>query len=231
VSRAPRQVVVSGGTGALGRAVTAAFLGANDRVIVPWIDVKERAELERAEADALKESRLELVEADVAEASGAAAVAAAAGPVDVLVNGVGGFAGGSTVWETELDVWDRLYRMNVRTAVALSRAVLPGMIARQRGSIVNVASEAALARPAGLAAYSASKDAVLVLTETLQRETLPHGIRVNAISPSTIDTPANREAMPDADFSTWTAPASIASVVLLLASDGASSVRGARIPV
>jgi NAD(P)-dependent dehydrogenase (short-subunit alcohol dehydrogenase family) len=96
VSRTPRQVVVSGGTGALGRAVTAAFLGANDRVVVPWIDVKERAELERAEADALKESRLELVEADVAEASGAAAVAAAAGPVDVLVNGVGGFAGGSS---------------------------------------------------------------------------------------------------------------------------------------
>ena len=89
MSRAPRQVVVSGGTGALGRAVTAAFLGANDRVVVPWIDVKERAELERAEADAVKESRLELVEADVAEASGAAAVAAAAGPVDVLVNGVG----------------------------------------------------------------------------------------------------------------------------------------------
>jgi NAD(P)-dependent dehydrogenase (short-subunit alcohol dehydrogenase family) len=72
---------------------------------------------------------------------------------------------------------------------------------------------------------------VLVLTETLQREVMAHGIRVNAISPSTIDTPANREAMPDADFSTWTAPASIASVVLLLASDGASSVRGARIPV
>jgi NAD(P)-dependent dehydrogenase (short-subunit alcohol dehydrogenase family) len=231
VSRAPRNVIVSGGTGALGRAVTAAFLAANDRVVVPWIDPGERAEIERAEADALAAKRLELVEADVAEAAGAAAVAAAAGAVDVLVNGVGGFAGGSPVWETELEVWDRLYRMNLRTAVALSRAVLPGMVARAGGSIVNVASEAAITRPAGLAAYSASKGSVLVLTETLQREVVAHGIRVNAVSPSTIDTPANRRAMPDADFSTWTPPASIAGVVLVLASDAASGMRGARIPV
>ena len=231
MSRAPRNVIVSGGTGALGRAVTAAFLAANDRVVVPWIDAGERAEIERVEADALRAARLELVEADVAEAAGAAAAAAAAGAVDVLVNGVGGFAGGSPVWETELEVWDRLYRMNVRSAVALSRAVLPGMIARAGGSIVNVASEAAITRPAGLAAYSASKDSVLVLTETLQKEVAAHGIRVHAVSPSTIDTAANRQAMPDADFSTWTPPASIAAVVLVLASDEASSMRGARIPV
>ena len=105
MSRAPRQVIVSGGTGALGRAVTAAFLAANDRVVVPWIDAGERAEIERVEADALRATRLELVEADVAEASGAAAVAAATGAVDILVNGVGGFAGGQPVWETELALW------------------------------------------------------------------------------------------------------------------------------
>ncbi|MEN8184108.1 MAG: SDR family NAD(P)-dependent oxidoreductase [Myxococcota bacterium] len=226
-----RTSVVSGGTGGLGRAVTAALLGAGDRVVVPWIAEDERRDLEQAHPEAASQDRLVFVQADVTGTEGAGAVARVAGPATLLVNGVGGFAGGMPVVETELEVWDRLYRMNVRSAVALSRALLPDMIARRRGIVVNVASEAAVARPAGLAAYSASKDAVLVLTETLQKEVLAFGIRVNAISPSTIDTEANRRAMPDADFSTWTAPADIAAVVLTLASDAARSVRGARIPV
>lgn len=231
VRSSARTVVVSGGTGALGREVVAAFLGAGDRVIVPWIDAGERTALEEARAPDLAASRLVLVEADVADAAGAARVADSAGAVDTLVNGVGGFGGGAPVWETELELWDRLYRMNLRSAVSLSSAVLPGMIARGRGVVINVASEAALSRPAGLSAYSASKDAVLVFTEVLQKEVVGHGIRVNAISPSVIDTPANRRAMPGADFSSWTQPAAIASVVLLLASDAARTVRGARVPV
>jgi NAD(P)-dependent dehydrogenase (short-subunit alcohol dehydrogenase family) len=124
-----------------------------------------------------------------------------------------------------------MYRMNLRTAAACSRAVLPGMRERKRGVIVCVASQAAFARPAGLAAYAASKAGVVVLAQCLQEEVAADGIRVAAVVPSTIDTPANRAAMPRADFSAWTPPAAIAGVVLWLASDAARTVRGALIPV
>ena len=226
-----RSVIVTGGTGALGRAVVEAFLSAGDRVIVPWIVKPERDEIAALHPEALASETLLLLEADVAEESGAAEVARTAGGADVLVNGVGGFGGGAPVHETGLDLWDRMYRMNVRTAVAASRAVIPGMLARGRGSILLVASQAAHERPAGLAAYSAAKAAVMVLTQTLQKELAHAGVRVNAVVPTTIDTPANREAMPDADFTSWTPPAEIARVLVWLASEAARTVRGGLIPV
>jgi NAD(P)-dependent dehydrogenase (short-subunit alcohol dehydrogenase family) len=226
-----RSVVVSGGTGALGRAVVRAFLAAGDRVVVPWLVASEREALAEAEGGAAAESRLLLVEADVADEAGATATIQAAEPVDVLVNCVGGFEGGAPILETELEVWDRMYRINVRTAVALSRAAVAAMLPRKQGAVIHVASRAAFDRPAGLAAYSASKQAVLVLTETLQKEVGATGIRVNAVVPTTIDTPANRRAMPDADFSSWTAPATIAGVIGWLSSDAAAAVRGGFIPV
>jgi len=191
----------------------------------------ERDAIAAEEGPAVASGRLVLIEADLAEDTGARAVAAALPDVDVLVNGVGGFAGGAPLHETDLEVWDRMFRTNVRTAVAMSRAVLPGMLARGRGSIVNVASRAAFERPPGLAAYAASKAAVVALTESLQREVLAHGLRVNAVVPTTIDTPANRAAMPGADFSLWTPPARIADVIHWLASDASATVRGALVPV
>ncbi len=226
-----RTVIVTGGTGALGRAVVRRFLEHGDRVLAPWIVAAERDAIAGDEADALAAGALELVECDVAEEASAAELARAAGAVEVLVNGVGGFAGGPAVQETGLEVWDRMYRMNLRSAAAMCRAVVPGMRERGRGSILLVASRAAYDRPAGLAAYSASKAGVMVLTETLQHEVADSDIRINAVVPTTIDTPANREHMPDADFSTWTAPARIAEVMLWLASDAASAVRGGLIPV
>jgi len=219
-----RSVIVTGGTGALGRAVVDAFLAAGDRVCVPWV-VRQEAE---TMAD---HPRLQLVGVDVAEEAGAAALVKAAGAVVVLVNGVGGFAGGSPHHETDLDIWDRLYRINVRTAAAMCRAVLPGMLERAGGAIVNVASRAALDCPPGIAAYSAAKAAVVALTRSLQNEVAGSGIRVNAVVPTTIDTPANRAAMPDADFATWTPPGEIARVIRWLTSDEARSVRGALVPV
>jgi NAD(P)-dependent dehydrogenase (short-subunit alcohol dehydrogenase family) len=105
------------------------------------------------------------------------------------------------------------------------------MRARRSGAIVCIASRAAIDRPAGLAAYSASKSGVLVLVETLQREVAADGIRVNAVVPTTIDTPANRSAMPNADFTQWTKPERIADAILWLASDAAATVRGGAIPV
>lgn len=231
MSATPRHTLVTGGSGALGRAVVRAFLSAGDRVTVPWIVPGEREALEESETPALRSGKLVLVEADVSGDEGATRVVSASGGAHVLVNGVGGFAGGAPVHETELEAWDRMYRMNVRTAVALCRAVVPGMIARRAGVILNVTSRAAIDRPAGLAAYSASKSAVVVLTETLQKELGAFGVRVNAVAPSTIDTPANRAAMPDADASQWTPPARIADVLVWLASPAGATVRGGIIPV
>ncbi|HTF32114.1 MAG TPA: SDR family NAD(P)-dependent oxidoreductase [Myxococcota bacterium] len=227
----PRTTIVTGGTGALGSRVVRAFLGAGDRVVVPWIVDRERDAVAKAQPDALGSGQLTLLQADVAQESGAASVVAAAGEPAVLINGVGGFAGGAPLHKTDLETWERLWTMNVRSVVAMSRAALPAMLAHKRGVILNVASRAAIDRPAGLAAYSASKAAVIVLTETLQREVANDGIRVNAIVPTTIDTPANRAAMPKADFSQWTPPDRIALILLWLASDAATTVRGGLIPV
>jgi NAD(P)-dependent dehydrogenase (short-subunit alcohol dehydrogenase family) len=226
-------VLVTGGTGALGSAVVEAFVAAGDRVVVPWIVAAEAERARGSWAAPLRDGRVLLVEADVADEAGAARAveAAGGGGVEVLVNGVGGFAGGTPVDATPLEAWDRMYRTNVRTAAACARAALPAMRARRRGVIVNVASQAALAPPAGLAAYAASKAAVVALTRALQEEVAPDGLRVAAVVPTTIDTPANRAAMPGADPSAWTPPAKIAGVVLWLASDAASTVRGALVPV
>ena len=226
-----RAVLISGGTGALGRAVVARFLAAGDRAIVPWIVKRELEALEAEEADAIRRGRIVPVECDVAEEAGAQRAAEALPNVDALVNGVGGFGGGQLVHESDLDLWDRMYRMNLRTAVSLSRAVLPGMLARRRGSIVNISSRAALELPAGLAAYATAKRAVLSFAEILQKEVADRGVRVNTIAPTTIDTPANRAAMPTADFSQWTSPAKIAEVIYWLSSDAGATVRGAVVPV
>jgi NAD(P)-dependent dehydrogenase (short-subunit alcohol dehydrogenase family) len=222
---------VTGGSGALGRAVVRAFLAGGDRVVVPWIVPGERDALAAAEAPALSSDRLVLVEADVAEEAGASRVAAAAGEADVLVNGVGGFGGGAPLHETDLALWERMFRMNVVTAAAMSRAVLPGMLTRRRGVVLCVASRAAFDCPPGIAAYSASKAALVALVQSLQREVAAAGVRVGAVVPTTIDTPANRAAMSKADFSQWSPPERIAAVLHWLASDAAATVRGALVPV
>jgi len=224
-----RSVLVTGGTGGLGQAVVSAFLDAGDRVWVPWIEAQEEQRMRERFAAALAEGRLGLLEADVAEEKGAAELVARAGAPGVVVNGVGGFAAGPH-HETSLEVWDRMYRMNVRTAAAVTRAALPALLARGRGAIVNVAANAALDPPGGMGAYVASKGALVAFTRGLSRE-LPAEVRVNAVLPTTIDTPANRAAMPDADFSKWTRPEQIAAAILWLASDAASAVRGALVPV
>jgi NAD(P)-dependent dehydrogenase (short-subunit alcohol dehydrogenase family) len=219
-----RSVIVTGGTGALGQSVVEAFLAEGDRVTVPWVV--------KAEADAMpSRDRLRLIEADVADPDGAASVLASAGGCAVLVNGVGGFAGGAPIHESDIEDWDRLFHLNVRTAVAMSRAVAPGFIAQRSGVIINVASQAAIDCPAGIAAYSASKAAIIALTRSLQAELGDYGVRANAVVPTTIDTPANRAAMPDADSASWTATSEIARVMVWLASDAGRTVRGGLIPV
>ena len=153
------------------------------------------------------------------------------GRVDALVNTVGGYRGGKPVHEADLADWDFLFNVNVRTTLLCCRAVIPQMLEQQSGKIVNVASRDGLSGGAGYAAYSASKSAVLRLTESLANELKASNINVNCIMPGTIDTPQNRAAIPNGDFSKWVEPAAIAEVIAFLASDAARAINGAALPV
>ena len=153
------------------------------------------------------------------------------GRIDALVNTVGGYRGGKPVHEMDLADWDFLFGVNVRTTLLCSRAVIPQMLRQGRGKIVNVASRDGLQGSAGYSAYSASKSAVLRLTESIAAELKNSNINVNCILPGTIDTPQNRKAMPNGDFSKWVKPEAIAEVILFLISDAARAINGAALPV
>ena len=153
------------------------------------------------------------------------------GRVDALVNTVGAFRGGNPVQDADPADWDFLFNANVRTTLMCCRAVIPQMVKQQSGKIITVASRDGLSGSAGYAAYSASKSAVLRLTESLANELKVSNINVNCIMPGTIDTQQNRAAVPNGDFSRWVEPAAIAEVILFLASDASRAVNGAALPV
>jgi NAD(P)-dependent dehydrogenase (short-subunit alcohol dehydrogenase family) len=218
-------VVVSGGTGGLGTAVTAKLLDAGWHVVVPYVDERELERIER-------HPRLELVAADLFDPDAAAAVVArAGGRLGALVNLVGGFASGGRVHETPIEDFENQFRLNLRPAYLLCRAALPRMLAAGSGSIVCVSSRAALRPFSGAAGYIASKAAVLAFVDAVAAEYTGDGIRVNAILPSVIDTPGNRASQPDADHSRWVKPEQIADVISFLCSEESVAIGGAHIPV
>src|ERR1043166_5121121 len=147
--------------------------------------------------------------------------------VDALVHTVGAWRGGKPVHEADLADWDFLFNVNLRTTLLCCRAVIPQMLKQRSGKIINVASRDGLRGSAGYAAYSASKSAVLRLTESLADELKTSNINVNCIMPGTIDTPQNRAAIPNVDFSKWVEPAAIADVIAFLSSDAARAINGA----
>ncbi len=151
--------------------------------------------------------------------------------IDVLVNTVGGFRAGTPLHETPIETWDYLHNINARSVFIASKKVIPNMLEQGSGKIVNMAARPGLEGQAGMAAYSASKSAVLRLTESMAAELKDKGINVNCVIPGTIDTPANREATPDADFSTWVKPESLSDVIQFLASTAARDIHGAAVPV
>jgi NAD(P)-dependent dehydrogenase (short-subunit alcohol dehydrogenase family) len=151
--------------------------------------------------------------------------------IDVLVNAVGGYSGGKPVHEDDLANWEKMFRINLHTTLNACRAVIPEMLRQGGGRIVNVSARAALTGVPTLGAYSASKSAVIRLTESLAGELKDQGITVNCVLPGTIDTPQNRQDMPKADFSKWVAPAAIADAIVFLASESARAVTGAALPV
>ncbi len=226
-------VLVAGGTGGLGRAVSRAFLEEGARVVVTYRDQKEFDSL-KSEAGA-KGSSIEGHVVDVTDETAVRQlldrILAQHGRLDALVNTVGGYAGGVSLWELETKVFDRMLALNLRSGYVLSRAAMPAMLKQKHGAIVNVASKAALDHGAGAAAYAASKAAAVALMDSLAADAKGTGVRVNSILPSIIDTEPNRKAMPNADFAKWPKPEEIARVILFLCSDDAKVIHGAAIPV
>ena len=233
-ARFPGKVVlVAGGTGGLGRAVSLAFLEEGATVLVTYRKQEELDALKKA-AGAIG-SRLEGHSVDATDEAAARQlierIAAQYGRLDALVNAVGGYTGGLKFWEMETRVFDQMLALNLRSGYALSRAAVPVMLKQGRGAIVNVAAKAALDHPAGAAAYAASKAAAVAMMDSLAGDLKGTGVRVNSILPSIIDTEANRQAMPKANFSKWPKPEEIARVVLFLCSDDARVIHGAAVPV
>jgi NAD(P)-dependent dehydrogenase (short-subunit alcohol dehydrogenase family) len=228
-----RVVVVAGGTGGLGKAVSLAFLEEDAKVVVSYRKEEELAALKKAAG--AKAAALEGAVVDVTNERAAGefvgGVLSRHGRVDALVNTVGGYVGGVKLWELETKVFETMLSLNLRSGYVLSRAVVPAMLKQKHGSIVNVAAKAAFDHGAGAAAYAASKAAAVAMMDSLAADVKGTGVRVNSILPCIIDTAANRQAMPNADFTVWPKPEEIAQVILFLCSDKAAVVHGAAVPV
>lgn len=225
-----RTIVVAGGTGALGGSVVRAFLATGARVIATFVKQTEYDALAKQAGGGLTGVLLDVTD-DSAVAKFVAETESRNGAIDALVIAVGGYAGGKQLWETDLATYELMLSLNLRAAFVMTRAVLPGMIRQNRGAIVNVASKAGYGHAAGAAMYAASKAGVMALFDSLAEEVKPYNINVNSIVPSIMDTPANRRAMPKADFNVWPKTDDIAKVVVYLCSDEARVIHGAAVPV
>jgi NAD(P)-dependent dehydrogenase (short-subunit alcohol dehydrogenase family) len=225
--------LVTGGSGALGSAITRRFLGEGAAVCVPWIVEAERQRLE-ASVDAAARGRLMLERCDVGDDAAMRALAARVrerhGHLDVLVAGVGGFAMGALV-DTDRATWDAQIHLNLTTTYVACRAVVPGMLGAGGGRVVAIASRAVVPPAGGFVAYTVAKAGVIALVQALAVETRGRGVTVNAVLPSTMDTPANRAAMPDVDPKTWTPVEAVADAVAYLAGESTAQVTGTLLAV
>ena len=213
-----RIVMVTGAAGNLGRAVAAAFQGLGATLVL--LDMKPEGAIIQVD---LRDPRSVQQAVD--------RTLERHGRIDVLCNIAGGFRMGPPVHETRDEDWDAMFDVNLRTLVHAVRAVVPTMLARGGGKIVNVGAASAQKGAARMSAYVASKAGVIRLTESMALELRDRNVNVNCVLPTTIDTPDNRAAMPDADPARWVRPVDLANVIVFLASEEARAIHGAAIPV
>ena len=223
-----RIVIVTGGSGALGQAITHRFLADGDAVCVPWVVEPERERLEKSVSGDVR-ARLHLERCDVADDAAMARLVDGLmqrhGRVDVLVSAVGGFAMGDLA-HTDRATWDQQIALNLTTQYVAAHAVIPHMLSARSGRIVAVASRAVVPPAGGFIAYTVSKAGVIAFVQALATETRGHGVTVNAVLPSTMDTPANRAAMPDADPKAWVPVDAVAEAIAYLAAPASHHVTG-----
>ena len=214
-----KKVVVTGGAGVLGNAVGEVAKGQGADVVL--LDVVADFSASFATTHSV----------DLTDRNQVATCFEQIGDFDVLANIAGGFDMGPTVYETEDEMWDFMFKINVTTLRTVLGIAVPVLVAKGRGSIVNVGALGALRGAGNMGAYGAAKSTVMHLTEALSDEVKAHGVNVNAVLPSLIDTPRNRVDIPNADFSTWVSPTDLANVVCYLGGDHARAIHGALIPV
>jgi NAD(P)-dependent dehydrogenase (short-subunit alcohol dehydrogenase family) len=222
-------VLVAGGTGALGSAIVNSFIACNAKVISTYLVDKK---VDRLESEI--KSKVHLIKADVTNEEEVKELAQSVlrdyGQIHVLVNVVGGYLGGKSVAELDEKGWDLMMNMNLKSAYLVSKHVIPTMISSRNGKIVHISSRTGLKSNGYDSAYAASKAGLIRFVESLAEEVKESSINVNCIMPSTIDTKANRIAMPNADFGKWVKPQDLANVVLFLCSEEAKAITGAAIP-
>jgi len=227
---ANRTVVVTGAAGHLGRAVAGAFAARGASLVLVDQHADGLTQTYGAEDARRMFAPTDLRDREQTDAAVRRAVERFGG-VDVLCNVAGGFRMGEAVHETSPEAWTFLLDINARTMLNACHAVVPHLLASGGGKVVNVAAFAGQHGVAQMGAYTASKSAVIRLTEAMSAELREKQVNVNCVLPTTLDTPVNRAAMPDADPSRWVAPADLANVIVFLASDEARAVHGAAIPV
>lgn len=219
-------VLVTGANGGLGTYVTKAFLEAGATVV---------GSSRKIQQSDFNHPNFSAIPAEIKTHAGAGAlveqVVARFGRLDVLAHTVGGFAGGASIADTDDATFQLMFDLNLNATFHLLRAAIPELRKSGSGRIIAIGSRAAMDPGAGVGAYSASKAAMVSLIRTAAAENKDAGITANAILPGTMDTPANRKAMPNADFSKWVQPATVASLMLWLAGDAGKDVNGAVIPV
>lgn len=221
-------VLVAGGTGALGEAVVRKLLESGRPVTATYVVEEER---ERIVAALSQFDALSIVEADLTDPAAVAATVARVADLAAVVNLVGGYAGGRKVHETEVAELERMVDLNLRPLFLLAQQAMPRLMTVDGAAFVGVSARAAVSPGGGAAAYTATKAGVLAFVQALDAEYRDDGVRCNAVLPSIIDTPANREAMPKSDHERWVSPAEIAAVISFLVSPESRPTSGAAIPV